>query len=193
MRFVRTNTQKQQVVEIKEIPSIKKSSETAFNLEETPEITEYETTPAQPADFELDESIDEESMQYIESIPQSLPKSAQDSTTISREKADDITEQALRAEKQGKISLTLSIVMISLLVLSAAALIFAVFEGGGSISLLVALVIAASIALILSVIFGIISLAAPYNTNSGRKNAIIALVICGIPLLYFLVGVVLSI
>ncbi|MCJ8290360.1 MAG: hypothetical protein HRT58_11905 [Crocinitomicaceae bacterium] len=190
MRFVRNNSTKQKIVAINDLPTLKTESETAFIPKTNEEISEEENSYTSVTVTESDESIEEETAIFQEDASNSFPRSVQDSTVISTEKADAIAYEAARAEKNGTRSLVLSILIFVFLFLMIVASFIALaqLDAVGFIFVAVAFLLFAFVSWILSMIFGIVSLRASYNTVKGRKRAIIGLAICGIPLLYFLVG-----
>ncbi|PHR21444.1 MAG: hypothetical protein COA38_18735 [Fluviicola sp.] len=190
MRFVRNNSTKQKIVAINDLPTLKTESETAFIPKTNEEISEEENSYTSVTVTESDESIEEETAIFQEDASNSFPRSVQDSTVISTEKADAIAYEAARAEKNGTRSLVLSILIFVFLFLMIVASFIALaqLDAVGFIFVAVAFLLFAFVSWILSMIFGIVSLRASYNTVKGRKRAIIGLAICGIPLLYFLIG-----
>lgn len=190
MRFVRNKTTKQKIVAINDLPTLKTESETAFIPTSNEEISEEENSSTSITVTEFDESIEEETTIFQEVISNSFPKSPQDSTVTSTQKADEIANEALRAEKNGTRSMVFSILIFVFLFLTVVASVIALaqLDAVGFIFVAAAFLLLAFVSWILSMIFGIVSLRAPYNTVKGRKRAIIGLVICGIPLLYFLIA-----
>ena len=181
----------QKIVEISEIPSLKKKKETAYapqsEAEET--LVENNSTSTQSTDFK--ESQEENAVQTETETNTYFPKVVEDSTTITVEEVDDITEEALRAEKNGTRSMVLSILIFVFGILGILSLFFAfsfyIEPLFAIMAALFGLLLIAS--LVLSLISGISSLRAAYNTPLGRKRAIIGISISSIFLFLFLLNI----
>lgn len=192
LRFVRTKTHKQKVVEIAEIPSLKKTvvaSEQSATSSSTEETSVYEARES----INTDESSEIEHQEIISTSEEAedfLPAAAEDSTTISKEEVDEITQEALRAEKLGTRSLTASLLAPLLALVTVIILIFAVYGNLGP-AIVIGSIVLAVLSLtssILGLIFGIKSLRAPYNTRKGRKRAVAGIVISSVFLGLFLLN-----
>ena len=155
------------------------------------------STSEETAVYELPESITADESSEIEhpeviSISEEadnfLPTTAEDSTTISKEEVDEITQEALRAEKLGTRSLTASLLAPLFAVATFIILIFAIFGNFGPAAVIgsIALAVLSLTSLILGLVFGIKSLNAPYNTRKGRKRALAGIVISSVFLGLFL-------
>lgn len=189
MRFVRANTEKQKVIEISEIPTLKKKPETALNTETNQPIIEREGTVANTAadHSEPEASTDIPKKLVFNNEVAPFPESVQDSVTVTTQEADDITDQALKAERDGTLSLLFGILIFAFLLLEIVVLILSF----GQVELVIlALIIAALFlaSIVLSIVFGIKSLRSRYNTPTGRRRAIVGLVLVGIPFVYTLVS-----
>lgn len=192
IRFVRTHTEKQKVIDVSELPSTKKSLESTFSKELVPEnsTSERSTGTKTEAIDKSDEKRDEP-LAFSETNDSSFPETVEDSVKVSTEDAAEIADEALRAQKNGTLSLIFAILMF-LFQFTAIALLIISF-GEFEIAILAAIVGIFSVAsLVLSIILGIKSLRARYNTRLGRRRAIIGLVISGLPLLYMLIALVAS-
>ncbi len=193
MRFVRTNTTKQKVVEINDIPSLKIKSETAFTPEIIKETLETETSTT-AADEKSGTSKEEEGQYLPEVTSNSFPKSVQDSTTVSTAEARSIENEALRAERLGNSSFTLSLLYFLFALIAIIAIALALFSDFSPITAVIAILFGfmAFASLIVSIILGAKSLNAAYNTPKGRKRAIIGVVISSVLLGLFLFNLGLS-
>ena len=192
---------KQKVVEISEIPSLKKKSETVI-IERAPEnfITEQENASNSSLTSEEDqtnrtESTQEFTTRTFEEASTNFPETVEDSTRISREEANIITEEALRAEKDGTLSMIFGILFYVVGILAAIALIFAAFGGGEPVFIIaaIALGVFTIVSVLTSMILGIRSLRAAYNTPPGKRRAIAGVVLSGIAIGLFLINILLSI
>lgn len=185
MRFVRTNTTKQKVVEINDIPSLKIKSETAFTPEIIKETLETETSTT-AADEKSGTSKEEERLYLPEVTSSSFPKSIQDSTTVSTAEARSIENEALRAERLGNWSFTLSLLYFLFVLVAIIAIALALLSDFSPITAAILFGFMALASLIVSIILGAKSLKAAYNTPKGRKRAIIGIVISSVVLGFFL-------
>lgn len=190
MRFVRSNTEKQKVIEISEIPTLKKKPETAFNTETKQPILERKGTVANTevdlSEPEASTDIPKRSLFTNEVAP--FPESVQDSVTVTAQEADDITDQALKAERDGGLSLLFGILIFAFLIVEFVVLILSF----GQVELVILAILFALlfvVSMVLSIVFGINSLRSQYNTPTGRRRAIIGLILAGIPVVYTLVSV----
>ena len=193
MRFIRTNTTKQKVVELDDIPSLKTKTETAFTPETKRVIPQIENTSTRASVNETDEITEEETTNYPEVVSSSFPKSVQDSTTVSSEEANSIKNEALYAQKLGSRSLLLSILGVGFVFLGIVALILALIEFGpiaGYVAL--GFLLLALVSWIVGLFSGIKALRAPFNTPRGRRRAIAGIIICSIPLVNLLISTILT-
>ncbi len=188
MRFVRTNTTKQKVVEINDIPSLKIKSETAFTPETIEENLEAESTSTSAADEESGAFTEEEGLYFPEVTSSPFPKSVQDSTTVSTAEARSIENEALRAERLGNWSFTLSLLYFLFALIAIIAIALALLSDFSPITAAIAILFGfmALASLIVSIILGAKSLNAAYNTPKGRNRAIIGIVISSAVLGLFL-------
>lgn len=200
IRFSRV-TKKQKVVEISEIPSLNKKSETAVieSLSEEP-VIELESTSNSSSTSEEDKPIREEStqelrVQSLQETSYSFPETVEDSTRISREEADIITEEALQAEKDGTLSMIFGILFYVIGILGIFILVALAFGGGEPVFIVaaIALSVISIVSVITSMIWGIKSLRADYNTPKGKRRAIVGVVLSGVAIGLFLFNILLSI
>lgn len=182
----------QKVVEISEIPSLKKKSETAFIPATELEETQLENTSVSVETSESDQSVEENVIHDLEEGAASFPQTVQDSTEITEEEAAYITDEAIRAEKLGMWSLISSIAVPVLFLLGT--LLFGFVLGFGPFSYILAGVLSISMLVffVLSYVFGIASLRAPYNTARGRKFAVSGLIISSVLLGLILISFAVS-
>lgn len=195
MRFVRVNSTKQKVVEINDIPKLKTKTETSYNSEFVKEASETENTVTRSADDVSTESTEEETLNFPEEVSNSFPESVQDSTTVSQEEADKIRNEALRAERLGNASFTLSLMFFVFILFMIVALIIAFASNFSPIGLFLAIGfgLLGFVSLIVSIILGAKSLNAAYNTPRGRKRAMTGIIISSVTLGLMLVNIVLGI
>ncbi|MDG1333328.1 MAG: hypothetical protein P8P74_13415 [Crocinitomicaceae bacterium] len=177
----------QKVVEISEIPSLKEQTETATVRQAEVEKTQPENTSVSTETSEADQSVEESITTYELETIGDFPNTVEDSTTITEEEAAYIRDEAIRAEKLGTWSFITSIASPITFILAVVIFAFAVFGGGGTFGAILSIVLGISVLvfMVLSYIFGIASLRAPYNTARGRKFAIAGLIIssCALALL----------
>ena len=185
LRFSKVE-KKQKIVEISEIPSSKKPSEItiAYRLEPV-EATSVISSNNSAVVVEEDESTQSNDVHPIQETREDFPETAEDSTRISREEADVITADALKAEKDGTRSLTFGILFYAMIAVALIVLFIGVVtaSGGGEPFFIVAslaIAIVALLSLILGTVFGIKSLTSPFNTQKGRRRAIAGLILSGI-------------
>lgn len=188
LRFSRVK-QKQKVVEISEIPNLKKKVESTFAVEVESEeaSTEIESSSITVSSSDESEENNNFTPQNQEVLP---PKTLDDSTTVTAEEVEYMTQEALLAEKKGTWSLITSI-MAPLLFIGALLLFaFSIFGGLGPVGAILSLIlgIGAIASTVLSYVFGVSSLRAPYNTPKGRKRAIAGLIIISTMLFLFLIN-----
>lgn len=170
---------KQKVVEISEIPNLKKSSETAYIPREN--TVQSEENVVSTETNTSDQTIEENQTYSFEESQVDLPETVEDSTTITTQEAEIAKEEALWAQKRGARSLTFSIIAPVLFILAGIALIFALYGPNPLAAILViALMVAGLVSLILGMVFGISSLRAKYNTPKGRKFAIAGVIISSV-------------
>ncbi|MFK7787827.1 MAG: hypothetical protein AB8B56_22080 [Crocinitomicaceae bacterium] len=200
IRFSRV-AKKQKVVEISEIPSLKKKSETVLieHLSEEPAVA-LESTTNSSSTSEEDESIREEltqelRVQSLEETSKSFPNTVEDSTRVSREEANIITEEALQAEKDGTLSMIFGILFYAIGILGFIVLVIAAFGGGEPVFIIAAIAmgILSFVSVIASMILGVKSLRAAYNTPKGKRRAIVGVVLSGVAIGLFLINILLSI
>ncbi len=193
MRFVRTNNTKQKVVEIAEIPSLKKSVESNTQME-TNASEPQKNTSVQQAESSSDLPSSENSRAQELDIETTFPIIPEDSTTLTPAETQAITDEAIRAEKFGNRSLTLSILIYVLFAAATIILIIALWGGESLVAILasVILMIAALASMISSFVFGILSLRSKYNTPQGRRRAIAGIVLSSIVLILILLNIALS-
>lgn len=192
MHFVRNNTTKQKVVEIAEIPLLKKKSETAFVSKEKSEKLQPETEYVITNESDSDQSTE---VTLIENVnTRQFPRAVEDSTTISAQEVDAITEEALLAERDGTYSLLFSILFYVLAIASFIILVITIFGDISTLGAIGAIIVAilALISLILGFVFGIKSLRAQFTTPKGKRRAISGVVLSGLALLLMLFNVVMS-
>jgi len=195
IRFSKVD-QKQKVVEIDEISSLKKKSETIDHrsVAETQPETEEETYSTSTSPLEIDESMENSTPKNPFNLVENFPKTVEDSTQISSDEAEEIKQDALRAEKKGTWSLISSIASPLLLLATVIVFAFAVFGGGGLGTAIASIVLSVLTltTLVLSYVLGISSLRSRYNTPRGRKFAIAGLVVIssflGLLLINLLIG-----
>lgn len=200
IRFSKVD-RKQKVVEISEIPSLKKKSEIAVTEKvEESSIVESESSSSITSPSEEDESNQVESeqeyeVQSLEEVTSDFPQTVEDSTRITREEANLITEEALQAEKDGTLSLLFGILFYALGIIGFILLLILVFGGGepAAIVAAIALSILSLVSVIASMVLGIKSLTAAYNTPKGKRRAIVGVVLSGIAIGLFLINILLSI
>jgi hypothetical protein len=182
----------QKVVEISEIPSLKKKSETAFLSTQKEEETRLENALTSSELRESDISREENVIPVVEEV--FPPKTVEDSTTLTAEEIHAITEEALRSEKMGVRSFTTSILspILFLLAVLAAFFFFGPFNPV-AIVISIALGLASFVCLILSIVFGAISLRSQYGTPRGRKFAIAGTIISSVFLSLFLANILFGI
>lgn len=193
IRFVRNHSSPQKVVEITQIPSLKKSMETLKGEIFTNEVVE-KTIPQNSETATTDELVHDNKGLLHSEMEAPTPRSVQDSTVVSPEEADAITQEALRAEQLGSWSLALSIMTYLFVLLAGLALVFAFSSSSSSAFGIagIALLIMALGSIITGLIVGIISLRASYNTPPGRRRAIAGVIISSIGILLVLVNVAFS-
>lgn len=177
MHFVRKNSTKQKVVALNDIPTLKTHSETLFSQETISEVPVEGNASTSIEVAESDESNEEEALSFPEVVSNSFPTSVQDSTTISAEEAQDITNEALRAENLGKWSLRLALFFFLFV---AAAILLSFTYSPFSVALTIFFLVLSFASLIMSIILGTKSLRAAYNTPKGRSRAIAGVIISSI-------------
>ncbi len=194
MRFSRSINTQQKVVEISEVHTLKKAvtSNDHSRVLSSDELTSNTLSSEEPTTHVSEQDLPQADVIYPE-IP-SVYDNPEDSTVVSREEAEEIKEEALWAANQGKLSLTFSILTPLFFLAGAIVFIFALFGGFGPASAILGiLLLGLSVAsIILSMIFGIRSLNAQYNTEKGRKKAIGGIVISSFFLALFLFNIVLG-
>lgn len=194
IRFVKTNTTKQKVVELAEVPSMKKAEQSTQTPNHVKGNTEEKTEEKPFNNTTL--SVDDVATQpvqniHIEEADNPLPEITTDSTTVTSQEANDIAQAALRAQSQGGLSLLFSILAIVLAIVSIIALIFAFGSSSGAIIVgFTFFGIASFVSWILGIVFGISSLFSRFNTQKGRNRAIAGLIIAGLPLVWFILSLV---
>ncbi len=184
MRFVRTKTNKQKVVQIADIPSNKKKSKTIVTLEEKTNSTNYETEHVNTITNESDVSTEIES-EFDIYTANSLPKSVDDSTTVSAEEAQEIKQEAIQAEKDGTYSLLFSILFYAFLIALIVFVVIAFSQQSAALGIIGIIVssILSIVSLILGFVFGIKSLRAQYTTSKGKRRALAGIIISSIAFL----------
>ena len=189
IRFSKVN-QKQKVVEISDIPSLKKKTEStlASNIEQEeiqPEIESNTLTVSTS-----DESLEDSRLAPYESEIL-LPQTVEDSTSITAQEAEAITQEALLSQKKGAWSLGTSIASPILFVAGVILFAFSVFGGLGPVGaiLSIVLLISSVVGIVLSYVFGVSSLRSQYNTPRGRKFAIAGIVTISVFLFLFLLNI----
>lgn len=194
MRFSRSINTQQKVVEISEVHTLKKAvtSNDQSRVLSSDELTSNTLSSEEPTTHVSEQDLPQADVIYPE-IP-SVYDNPEDSTVVSREEAEEIKEEALWAANQGKLSLTFSILTPLFFLAGAIVFIFALFGGFGPASAILGiLLLGLSVgSIILSMIFGIRSLNAQYNTEKGRKKAIGGIVISSFFLALFLFNIVLG-
>jgi len=194
MRFSRSINTQQKVVEISEVHTLKKAvtSNDHSQALSSDELTSNTPISDEPTTHMSEQDLPQSNALYAE-IP-SIYDNPEDSTVVSREEAEEIKEEALWAANQGKLSLTFSIFTPLFFLAGAIIFVFALFGGFGPASAILGLLLLGlSVAsIILSLIFGIRSLNAQYNTEKGRKKAIGGIVISSFFLALFLFNIVLG-
>ena len=194
LRFVRTNSTKQKIVEINNIPNLKVKTETAYTPETTKETPEPENATAGTSDVGSDESGEAQTLNIPEVVSSSFPKSVQDSTTVSDEEARSIQNKALRSERLGKTSFTLSLLFFLLALAAFVALITSITGYYSLVGVFVGVGfgVLSFVSLIISIILGSKSLNGAYNTRKGRSRAIagitISSIVLGLVLFLFVFG-----
>lgn len=194
MRFSRSISTQQKVVEISEVHTLKKA---VSSSDDSQVLSSDEVTPNASSTEEANTYVSEQDLPQSDALYTEIPSiydNPEDSTVVSREEAEEIKEEALWAANQGKLSLTFSILTPLFFLAGAIIFIFALLGGVGPASAILGiLLLGLSVAsIILSMIFGIRSLNAQYNTEKGRKKAIGGIVISSFFIALFLFNIVLG-
>jgi cation transport ATPase len=193
LRFSKVE-KKQKVVEISEIPTLKKSSEsTVTHNSEIQEVRPERSENSASTTIESDE-LQEPNTNIDQQEASITPITEQDSVKVTKVDAEYMKEEAIRAEKLGTWSLVTGIAVPSLFLLAVISLLFFFSGPYNPIAAIISVVLAISmlVSLILSYSFGIASLRAPYNTPQGRKRAIAGITITSIFIFLYLLTILIG-
>jgi hypothetical protein len=200
LRFVRTDRVKQQVVKLEDVSTLKKKQTETIDMETPDREEKIESSASESAhvsDQSEEESINNSEEVELETIH--FPLMEEDSVKLTPEEVASIEDEAMHSEKQGRWSFILSLLTYAFLVLGIICFAILVSSALSStspmliVSVLTILFATLSLgSLISSIILGIKSLRARYTTRKGKNLAIAGLILSGLIVLYWLVGLLLS-
>ncbi len=188
LRFVRTDRVKQQIVDMEELSTLKKTQSESVAME-TPENSKpsevIESTKAQVSDQSDEENEVVSPTNKLEGAD--FPTVEEDSVKLTPEEVASIEEVALRAEKHGRWSFVFSLLTILFAVLGIVMLVilFNVSFYGSYATVIIMSVLSILMGVSLlgsftaSIVFGVKSLRARYTTPLGKRRAIAGLIISG--------------
>ena len=194
MRLVPTNTTKQKVVEIADIPSLKKNTVNVSSSEERAEKPKPEAENLIAQVNEIDGSV--QGMSDVdEVIIDVFPTTVEDSTKMSSREVDAITQEALQAERNGTNSLIFSLLFYAFVIVSFLFLLAGILSNFSTVWAIVSAVFAvlSIVSLILGIVYGIKSLRAQYNTPQGKRRATTGIILSSVAVFLFLINLLLTI